>query len=582
MRREESVRATAKTRAVPWFEAALAVRGLTRRRQGRRLGAAVLAAALCLGVAGAGSAAPAARSSVFTGYGFEACNAPSTDAMTAWLQSPYRAVGIYIGGTNRTCSNANLSSTWVSTVQGMGWSLIPTYVGLQAPCVTSSRARFTAANAQAQGVAAADDAIARATALGLSVGSPIYYDMEAYALKDLACTQAVQTFVSAWTSELHARGWTSGVYGSAASTMRDMGPLAGTPGGPDAIWIGNWNGSESVFGDPYVSDTLWTNHQRIHQYRGGHKETWGGVSIDIDNDYVDAPVVGGAPVAPQPSPQPNPNGSVGTPDGMATVTWPPGTIDGDTDVQLDPTVPGVTLPGYGTGGYGVALQASSFTTLKPLRSFAVPVTLQFAPRTGRLAPVYSTNGTVWKHVPLLVDDAIGPGARTGYTRNDQEGFVIKTSVPGWFALVPDRVPPAPPANVTGRFLQGSLTLAWAPATDANGPVVGYRITLTNRTIWDLPRRARSQRVGGFHLHGPSVYRVVALDAAGNESRPSQPIVVLPSKRPKKLPKAIPAWAWRLAAWDHQSARPEAPKQVPEWYWRWARWQALPFHLRGQA
>ena len=102
----------------------------------------------------------------------------------------------------------------------------------------------------------------------------------------------MQTFVSAWVTQLRARGYVSGVYGSAASTARDMQALAGTPSSPDDLWIANWNGTESVFGDPYVSDALWTNHQRIHQYRGGHKETWGGVTINIDNDYVDAAVVG--------------------------------------------------------------------------------------------------------------------------------------------------------------------------------------------------------------------------------------------------------------------------------------------------
>jgi hypothetical protein len=463
----------------------------------------------------------------------------------------------------------------------MGWSLIPTYVGLQAPCITASRARFTAVSAQSQGLAAADDAVARATAIGLPPGSPIYLDLEAYALKDAACTQAVQTFLTAWVTQLHARGYVAGVYGSAASTMRDMGPLAGTPGAPDNLWIGNWNGNEGVFGDPYVSDTLWTTHQRIHQYRGGHRETWGGVSIDVDNDYVDGAVVSGAVSAPPPTQVPVEASSAGTADGMATATWPVGAIDDDTDLQLDPSVPGVTLPGYSTGGYGVALQATSFTTLARVKTFAAPVTLRFAPRTGRLAPVYSTNGTVWKHVPQLVGDAIGPGARTGYTRGDDRAFTIQTTVSGWFALVADRIPPTAPADVSGRFVQGSLTLSWSPSTDRNGPIAGYRVTLTNAPIWDLPRRIHNQRVGGFHLHGPSVYRVVAIDAAGNESRPSQPVVVLPSARPKKLPKAIPAWAWRLLRWEDRSTpRPDAPKIVPDWYWRWARWQALPFHLRG--
>ena len=77
----------------------------------------------------------------------------------------------------------------------------------------------------------------------------------------------------------------SGVYGSAASTIRDIAALGASI--PDAAWIANWNGVEAVFGDPHVSDALWANHQRVHQYKGGHNETWGGVTLNIDNDYVD-------------------------------------------------------------------------------------------------------------------------------------------------------------------------------------------------------------------------------------------------------------------------------------------------------
>ena len=81
------------------------------------------------------------------------------------------------------------------------------------------------------------------------------------------------------------------MYGSAASTIRDIATLGSSM--PDAAWIANWNGVEGVFGDPYVNDSLWANHQRVHQYKGGHKETWGGVTINIDSNYVDGPVLGG-------------------------------------------------------------------------------------------------------------------------------------------------------------------------------------------------------------------------------------------------------------------------------------------------
>ena len=41
-----------------------------------------------------------------------------------------------------------------------------------------------------------------------------------------------------------------------------------------------------------VPSTAWANHQRIHQYRGGHDDTYGGVTINIDSDYVDGATVG--------------------------------------------------------------------------------------------------------------------------------------------------------------------------------------------------------------------------------------------------------------------------------------------------
>src|SRR5262249_9215789 len=152
-----------------------------------------------------------------------------------------------------TCANTALTSDWVAAALAGGWSLIPTYVGLQAPCVTSSRARFTAANASTRRTAPADDAIEEATLLGLARASPIYPRKEAYALRNPACTQAVLTFVSSWVGELHARGYVAGVYGSAASTIRDVATLAGTTSSPDDLWTANWNGNENVFGDPYVS-----------------------------------------------------------------------------------------------------------------------------------------------------------------------------------------------------------------------------------------------------------------------------------------------------------------------------------------
>lgn len=242
--------------------------------------------------------APPGRSErvvVYTGEGFDTCTAPSEQTMSAWLSSPYRAVGVYIGGVNRACSQANLSSGWVHNVEAQGWHLIPTYVGLQAPC-TNYSAKIDPATADQQGREAADDAIAQGTGLGLGGGDPIYFDMEQWNSSDQGCSGAVKAFLQGWTNQLHAKGWTSGVYGSASSVGAVLSQANGTGyTEPDDLWYANWDNRHTTSGDPYVSDGGWSNHQRIHQYHGGSDETYGGVTLNVDGDYVDAATAGAAP-----------------------------------------------------------------------------------------------------------------------------------------------------------------------------------------------------------------------------------------------------------------------------------------------
>jgi Domain of unknown function (DUF1906) len=241
------------------------------------------------------SRAPATASvggSVFTGLGFDTCSAPSSKAMAAWAESPFRGVGIYIGGENSACSQPNLSASWVSAQTTAGWHLIPTYVGLQAPTSScSSCAKLTAVAAGTQGSAAAEDAVAESTAIGIGAGSPIYFDMESYS-PTTSATKAVLTFLEAWTNKLHELGYTSGVYSSSGSGIVDLAVQVGTTYAlPDDLWIANWNNAQDT-SDSVVPETAWANHQRIHQFRGGHDDTYGGVTINVDSDYVDGATVG--------------------------------------------------------------------------------------------------------------------------------------------------------------------------------------------------------------------------------------------------------------------------------------------------
>jgi hypothetical protein len=166
---------------------------------------------------------------------------------------------------------------------------MPLYVGLQAPCTTSAKPNLiNPATAAAQGRSSADDAVAQARALGLPAESVLIYDMEAYRTDDAACRTAVQTFISAWTARLHDLSYLSGFYSSMASGVADQVAVyrSGSHVHPDVIDFARWDNVATV-SDPAIPAAYWSPHRRIKQYRGDHVETWGGVSINIDNDLLD-------------------------------------------------------------------------------------------------------------------------------------------------------------------------------------------------------------------------------------------------------------------------------------------------------
>lgn len=271
--------------------------------------------------------------SVFIGQGFDTCEIPSLAKMQAWWDgSPYGAANLYIGGVSRACANAALTSSTLTQMNAQGWKFIPTWVGLQASCsVYPNRMSSNAATAYDQGVAEADSAIAAAQALGLTnadgSGTIIYFDLEHYSESNTACRNAANAFINGWTFQMRARGNLAGVYGSPCNAI----DWAGIANVPDAVWLAHWvedayTPTASVYGTVCLGDSYWNNHRRLRQYAGGHNETWGGQTINIDSDVLDGTVAvpngaggGSAPTMPS---NPNPaNGSTLARTSDTTLAW---------------------------------------------------------------------------------------------------------------------------------------------------------------------------------------------------------------------------------------------------------------------
>ncbi|MER5494277.1 glycoside hydrolase domain-containing protein [Streptomyces sp. NPDC002490] len=227
----------------------------------------------------------------YTGRAFDTCTAPSLAAMKAWKTGFYGAAAVYIGGKNRGCAQPNLTAPWVKSVSTAGWKLIPLYVGAQPPCQTSRNPeRFTAATAASVGASNARDAAAKASALGMKPGSPIYLNMESYDITNKPCNDATLTYVRSFTKTLRAKAYRAGYYGFASSSAKAIATATDRTDLPGILWYALWNKQNTTTADWPWDPRLYTNHSRAHQYMGNSKETRGGHTITVDRNAWDAPV----------------------------------------------------------------------------------------------------------------------------------------------------------------------------------------------------------------------------------------------------------------------------------------------------
>ncbi|GLV82743.1 hypothetical protein Slala03_24320 [Streptomyces lavendulae subsp. lavendulae] len=281
-----------------------AVRGLLARAASAE-GAPAPATAPVITAAGP-AAPPPATQQAFTGTGFDACTAPTQRAMDAWrTDSPFGAVGIYIGGRARACAQPQLTAGWVRKQAAAGWHLMPIWVGPQPWNSSSTGLSTDPSRANDQGREAADGAADAARSLGLDAGTVLYNDLENYT--DRATWDApVVAYLTAWTVRLHELGFRAAAYVSASSGAKALSDhyQQAPQAMPDVLWVARWNLAASVtdadMGLPQRT-AQWAGPRRAHQFRGDHDASYGGVTINIDRSWVDVdpaalvPVGGGLP-----------------------------------------------------------------------------------------------------------------------------------------------------------------------------------------------------------------------------------------------------------------------------------------------
>ena len=252
----------------------------------------------------AAAAAVAATGKVLTGMAFDTCAAPSVASMSAWRKSPYAAVGIYIGGSMRACGDGNLSASWVSTVTSQGWGLIPIYVGLQAPCATQSGLAAHLDDPQ-HGRVPGQGGRQRRRGPGQAVRPRGGVDplLRHGVLRRHHVVHERRADLPHGLDHRSCTPWGTARVRTAApgSLITDMSKAVAAHSAsftaPDQVWFAHWNGLQTTSDSgsyPAFADAYWASHARLHQYAGASTQSWGGVSISIDQNWVDATLPGNA------------------------------------------------------------------------------------------------------------------------------------------------------------------------------------------------------------------------------------------------------------------------------------------------
>ena len=263
-----------------------------------------------------GSAAPSfAGTGTSQQRGFDTCSAPSTATMANWWNnSPYYDIGVYLGGSNRSCSQPNLTSSWITAVTNGTdgqWGIIPIWVGPQMPnpaCQTlhtyaGGYISTNTSTAYTQGENEATSAYNALVSLGMSAqGTPIAYDLEGNNnAQNSTCQAIADAFINGWDNGLALPpSQASGIYGSAASDyFNSYASIAHVPG---FIWFAEQNSTgASTKQSLYIASTLWVNYQRHKQYdlndgacTGCDNDpgdySFGGIALQVDVDCSNGPI----------------------------------------------------------------------------------------------------------------------------------------------------------------------------------------------------------------------------------------------------------------------------------------------------
>ncbi len=202
-----------------------------------------------------------------------------------------------------------------------------------------------------------------------------------------------------------------------------------------------------------------------------------------------------------------------------TTTWGPGTFTVPVTVTVAPQPPG--KPVRVKGGFTIGITTIQLTVTdmdgNAVTQFGAPIKLHISTSKVGDVPAFSQDGITWTPIPRLFFLPLPPTQGDGYFLNADGSVDIYTWHATFFGLLKDTQKPSVP-KVKARIAGSKLRLL-VRAKD-NVKLAKYRVLFNGRVV-------KVTRSGYLVLAARAgTFRVVAVDTAGNKSKPSAAIKVI--------------------------------------------------------
>jgi hypothetical protein len=196
-------------------------------------------------------------------------------------------------------------------------------------------------------------------------------------------------------------------------------------------------------------------------------------------------------------------------------------------VRIDPRpMVGALAAGFQAGGDILDVTAYWAFAGAEVHDFTKPLDVR-APSAAANALPAVLEGSSWRVLVQVTGTQLPSGQQDGFYRDGTDVHILTRHLSS-FALLQDVKNPSKPKNFRGANSSGRLVLRWDAATDNSGLIGSYAVYANGAKIKTLAATARSVGLGRFKTTDARRFQLRAYDAAGNASKLTYKLAIVPA------------------------------------------------------